>query len=245
MAYRQKYKPNVGIKAARGWCLKYVDDAGKAPTRRPNARAALDAEIKAKRLRTSVPPIDVWVVGFLDLRAGQWAGDDHVFFMKRLSNGKYEIRDSEVQAGARGVYRSIAEIVAWFGAYKPVYVGWSTHCDGRQYVEEYTPKPTKKSNAAIAEEVLAGKWGNGNDRLNALTKAGYNYAQVQAEVNKLVANRKKPAPAPTKKYHTVKRGDTMWDISLQYKTTLPKLAKLNPSIKNLNQIDIGQKIRVK
>ena len=49
-------------------------------------------------------------------------------------------------------------------------------------------KPTagKKSINAIAKEVLAGKWGNGTDRKARLTKAGYDYAKVQAAVNKLV-----------------------------------------------------------
>ena len=49
-------------------------------------------------------------------------------------------------------------------------------------------KPTagKKSINIIAKEVLAGKWSNGTDRKNRLTKAGYDYAKVQAAVNKLV-----------------------------------------------------------
>lgn len=34
--------------------------------------------------------------------------------------------------------------------------------------------------------MLAGKWGNGTDRKNRLTKAGYDYAKVQSVVNKLV-----------------------------------------------------------
>lgn len=44
----------------------------------------------------------------------------------------------------------------------------------------------KKSVNALAKEVLAGKWGNGTDRKSRLTKAGYDYAKVQAAVNKLV-----------------------------------------------------------
>lgn len=44
----------------------------------------------------------------------------------------------------------------------------------------------KKSVNTLAKEVLAGKWGNGTDRKNRLTKAGYDYAKVQAAVNKLV-----------------------------------------------------------
>lgn len=44
----------------------------------------------------------------------------------------------------------------------------------------------KKSVNTLAKEVLAGKWGNGTDRKNRLTKAGYDYAKVQSAVNKLV-----------------------------------------------------------
>ena len=47
--------------------------------------------------------------------------------------------------------------------------------------------PTKKSNEEIACEVIAGKWGNGTERKNRLTAAGYSYAAVQAIVNKKVA----------------------------------------------------------
>lgn len=47
-------------------------------------------------------------------------------------------------------------------------------------------KPTsssKKSNETIANEVIAGKWGNGADRKNRLTAAGYDYNAVQKIVN--------------------------------------------------------------
>lgn len=43
---------------------------------------------------------------------------------------------------------------------------------------------SKKSNAEIAKEVIAGKWGNGTDRKKKLEAAGYNYMAIQAEVNK-------------------------------------------------------------
>lgn len=51
----------------------------------------------------------------------------------------------------------------------------------------YSPKTTaKKSVSEIAREVIAGKWGNGADRKNRLTAAGYDYAAVQAEVNRIL-----------------------------------------------------------
>jgi len=48
---------------------------------------------------------------------------------------------------------------------------------------------TKKSNDEIADEVITGKWGNGEDRKNALTNAGYDYNAIQSIVNqKLLEN---------------------------------------------------------
>lgn len=49
--------------------------------------------------------------------------------------------------------------------------------------------PAKKTNEEIAKEVIAGKWGNGTKRKKALTAAGYNYADIQALVNKLLKKR--------------------------------------------------------
>ena len=51
-----------------------------------------------------------------------------------------------------------------------------------------TPKveTPKKSIETIAREVLAGKWGNGSARKQALTKAGYDYDAVQKKVNDLL-----------------------------------------------------------
>lgn len=46
-----------------------------------------------------------------------------------------------------------------------------------------------KSNKLIDEvalEVIRGKWGNGSERKERLTKAGYNYSEVQQKVNKLI-----------------------------------------------------------
>lgn len=50
-----------------------------------------------------------------------------------------------------------------------------------------TPQSTvSKTVYEIAYEVIAGKWGNGNDRKNRLAAAGYNYSEVQAIVNALL-----------------------------------------------------------
>lgn len=49
--------------------------------------------------------------------------------------------------------------------------------------------PSKKSNEEIAREVIAGQWGNGEDRKNKLAAAGYDYNAVQSAVNAIVAGK--------------------------------------------------------
>ena len=46
-------------------------------------------------------------------------------------------------------------------------------------------KPVLKSVDEIAKEVINGNWGNGTERKQRLTAAGYNYSQVQKRVNEL------------------------------------------------------------
>lgn len=51
----------------------------------------------------------------------------------------------------------------------------------------YTNQPTQsKSVDEIAREVIAGKWGSGEERKRRLTEAGYNYSEVQARVNQIL-----------------------------------------------------------
>lgn len=44
-----------------------------------------------------------------------------------------------------------------------------------------------KSVDTLAREVIAGNWGNGQDRVNRLTSAGYNYNSVQNRVNEILS----------------------------------------------------------
>lgn len=93
----------------------------------------------------------------------------------------------------------------------------------------------KKTNAELADEVIAGKWGNGEERKQRLTAAGYDYDAVQAIVNKLVQ--------PQETVYTVKKGDTLSGIAAKYGTTYQKLASYN-GIQNPNLIHVGQKIKI-
>ncbi len=46
------------------------------------------------------------------------------------------------------------------------------------------------------------------------------------------------------RYHTVVRGDTLWDIGIAYGKTVAELVALNPWIANPNLIYVGQEVRV-
>ncbi len=48
------------------------------------------------------------------------------------------------------------------------------------------PQTAGKDVKTIAREVIAGTWGSGEDRKTALTKAGYNYSEVQNMVNEIL-----------------------------------------------------------
>lgn len=51
---------------------------------------------------------------------------------------------------------------------------------------ETTSTTKKKSVTALAKEVIAGKWGVGEDRKKRLTAAGYDYAVIQKKVNEML-----------------------------------------------------------
>ncbi len=58
--------------------------------------------------------------------------------------------------------------------------------DPHQYdyqIEKFTNINTNKSVDELAIEVIRGDWGNGKERINRLTKAGYNAKEIQNKVN--------------------------------------------------------------
>lgn len=119
---------------------------------------------------------------------------------------------------------------------------WDAYCGkkvegGVKPVVPTVPAPTKKNNEEIAQEVIDGKWGNGDDRINRLRAAGYDYDAVQNIVNKLWYERY------TVKTYTVKSGDTLSAIASQYNTTWQQLA-LNNKLQNPNLIYPGMRLKI-
>lgn len=89
---------------------------------------------------------------------------------------------------------------------------------------------------AIARDVIAGKYGNGNERKN---KLGNLYEEIQKRVNEMLKNN-----VLQETIYTVKSGDTLSGIAQKYKTTYQKIASDN-NIKNPNLIFPGKKLVIK
>lgn len=105
------------------------------------------------------------------------------------------------------------------------------------------PKSTKKTVAQIAQEVIDGKWGNGDDRINALKNAGYDPDAVQKKVNEILAAKDKPAA----KTNREKLADKAYEFAYttnsskaRYPSGAPKKAykealyKVYPNLKKLS-----------
>ncbi len=94
-------------------------------------------------------------------------------------------------------------------------------------------KHRTKTVRELANEVILGKHGNGEERKKAL---GELYDDVQEEVNKILK------PICTVIY-TVKAGDTLTHIAKKYNTTIQKIAQDN-NIKDVNKIYVGQVLKI-
>ena len=77
------------------------------------------------------------------------------------------------------------------------------YVSGLKVIIRYTGNGTAKKQSAkkdvttIANEVIAGKWGSGDERKKKLIAAGYDYDAVQKKVNEILSPKPTPTPVPT------------------------------------------------
>ena len=124
-------------------------------------------------------PGDVVFYDWQDSGKGDNTGSaDHVGIVETVANGKITVIEGNyANAVKRRTINVNGRYIRGYGV--PKYTASTVPVKEKKTT-------SKKSNAQVAKEVLAGKWGNGQARKKALTAAGYNYLEVQSEVNRLL-----------------------------------------------------------
>lgn len=97
---------------------------------------------------------------------------------------------------------------------------------------------TEKTIDQLANEVLAGVWGNNPLRRIKLLLAGYDATAVQKRVDEICKQRKQEH-----KTYVVVKGDTLSSIAKKYNTSVAVLQKIN-AISDPNKIYVGQVITI-
>lgn len=138
---------------------------------------------------------------------------NHTGIVTKVSNGKvytvegnssdevkthsYSLTNKKIAGYGRPKYEEAAQTIADTAPVKPTPVGEPVAIQPKPI--QKPQNTTLKSEDEIAREIIAGKWGNGAERKQRLTEAGYNYDSVQALVNKYLNQTQpftaNPAPA--------------------------------------------------
>lgn len=167
MGWKQKINFNLAKMGKQsGWCEKNVREGYGLPAKCKDAKADMEFNKSHGALHPmSELPKNVDVPVFVDTPSV----------------------NKHVEVSVKGVLYSDGKKVSNPNSQK--YFGWGEYCATArvvEFVKDPTPAPAKKTNEQIADEVIAGKWGNGVDRKNRLIAAGYDYNAVQAIVNRKV-----------------------------------------------------------
>ena len=121
-------------------------------------------------------PGDIIFYDWDDTETGDNTGrPDHVGIVESVSGGNITvIEGNKNNAVARRTITVNGRYIRGYGV--PKYEAEAT----------VTPTATTKSVTEVAKEVIAGKWGNGKDRKSRLVAAGYDYNEVQNQVNEIL-----------------------------------------------------------
>lgn len=147
------------------WCLQWCSYVQKKTGIKPLIyvqKSAMDAVKKAG--------YGLWVAQYPDY---EWTGyQEHPW-----NEGQYECDIRQ--------YTSVGRLPGYDGNLdlNKSYIDKATW---KKYAAKKTGSSQKKSIDVIAREVIAGDWGNGDDRKNRLKKAGYDHVKVQNKVNEML-----------------------------------------------------------
>lgn len=193
--YFNSVKPDgYTAKKSDPWCSEFVSACaiqafGKSTAKKyfPLSAACVYIINKAKKMNIWVesdkyiPEAGDWILyDWDDTGKGDNKGQpDHVGIVEYYKSGYIHVIEGNMGSGSGRCGRRKLRI------------------DGRYIRGFVTPdydriKVNKKDKTVeeLAKEVIAGKWGNGHERKERLTAAGYDYNKIQAKVNELMKGSK-------------------------------------------------------
>lgn len=154
----------------------------------------------------------------------------------------YDMRD----AGTLVQVKHWKRIVCWQWTSHGRLSGWNKDLDLDRFYgdgslwesyERSEQTSSKKSNEAIADEVIEGKWGSGKERKQRLEAAGYDYSAIQRLVDEKLEEQ-------SKYIYIVQQGDTLTSIAKRYGTSVAALIKLN-QIADPDLLHVHERLRVR
>ena len=169
------------VKTSDNWCAAFVTVIGDLA----GVSGLIGRECGVHRFKKIFKDKGIWLgsvnprpgdIVIFDWQKNGWT--DHIGFVEQVKgNQMVTIEGNTSRSVTRRTYAYKDWRVAGFA--RPKYSGDSAVvADG------------KKSVSAVAKEVVAGKWSNGDERVRRLKSAGYDVGLVQKEVNRLVKGRK-------------------------------------------------------
>lgn len=191
---------------------------------------------------------------------GRWGCNSNYKFLGFIYNPA--VKDEPAPTPSKSVDELAQEVIAGLWGNQPERqqrleaAGYDYYAVQAKVNEILAPTPTpapkpSKSVDDLAREVIRGDWGNGQERKDRLTAAGYDYSTVQARVNEMLSGNK-PAPKPIDNTvtYTVKPGDTLWGIAERFLGKGSRWREIyyaNQAIigANPNIIHPGQKLTIK
>lgn len=151
------------------WCKRIVERTGVKPL--IYASASLYNEVSG--------------IGDYGLWIAQYANNNATGYQEHPWNeGAYDCAIRQYSScGSLSGYGGRLDLDKFYGDA----TAWHKYANQRGEAKPVTPTPVRKNNEQVADEVIAGAWGNGEDRKNRLTQAGYDYNVIQDIVNKKAA----------------------------------------------------------
>lgn len=147
------------------WCKRIVEKTGVKPL--IYASASLYNEV------SGIGDYGLWIAQYADNNATGY--QEHPW-----NEGAYDCAIRQYSScGTLSGYGGRLDLDKFYGDSN----AWHKYANPSGETKPVTPTPVRKSNEQLADEVIAGAWGNGEDRKNRLTQAGYDYNAIQNAVN--------------------------------------------------------------